>query len=352
MAVIIVVLLALASLPFIIGAFLSGPKYRGPATDHFDGKKFFTPGGVPPHGLSAVSRWMVERKRSPWNEDMSLPVGKRPLNFFNDGIRITFINHSTFLIQADGVNILTDPVWSLRTSPFSFSGPRRMRPPGIKLEDLPRIDYVLLSHNHYDHLDLPTLRVISGAHHPEIITPLGVRALLDSESIEKANDMDWWEEKLLKNNLSITAVPAQHFSGRGALDRDASLWCGYVINTSAGKIYFAGDTGHHPSLFHDIGARCGPLAISIIPIGAFKPEWFMSPVHTSPEEAVKIHLEVKSKLSIACHFGTFPMADENPEETMNALLAAKKKLNVADDDFIVLKEGEPFILEHNQNKSS
>ncbi len=352
MGVIIVMLLAIVSLPFVVGAFLSGPRYRGPVTDHFDGKKFFTPGGQPPHGLKEVFRWMIGRKRSPWKPDMSISPGRRPLNFFNDGIRITFINHSTFLIQVDGLNILTDPVWSLRTSPFSMLGPRRMRPPGIRLEDLPRIDYVLLSHNHYDHLDLSTLMVISGAHHPEIITPLGVKSFLDSESIRRASDMDWWEEKTLRDEVRVTAVPAQHFSGRGLLDRDATLWCGYVIGTSVGKIYFAGDTGHHSSMFFEIGKRCGPFDISILPIGAYRPEWFMSPVHTSPEEAVRIHLEVRSKLSIASHFGTFPLADENPEETINDLAAAKKKLNVPEGKFIVLKEGEPFILENDQNKSS
>ena len=349
--VLFLILLLLAAAPFLIGMFLSGPKYRGPISDHFDGKKFFTPGAPKPHGLKAVLKWMMNRQRSEWNAEKNIATGKRPLDYYNDGIRITFVNHTTFLIQVDDVNILTDPVWSLRASPFRILGPKRMRPPGISLENLPRIDYVLLSHNHYDHLDVQTLRVIVGAHHPKIITPLGVKAFLEKNQISTSDDLDWWDERLLKNNVKLTAVPAQHFSGRGILDRDATLWCGFAIKSRTGLIYFAGDTGYHQTIFKAIGERLGPPDLSILPIGAYKPAWFMSPVHTSPAEAVRIHLDVKSELTIGCHFGTFPLADESPNETISDLQIAKMEYNVPDAAFILLREGEPFVLEH-QNKPS
>jgi L-ascorbate metabolism protein UlaG (beta-lactamase superfamily) len=343
MIFILILLLAVPLVFFAIGAMLSAPKYHGPVSDHFDGRKFINPEGIQAKGLKDVWRWMLSRKREPWKATTSGQPGKRPLDFFKDGIRITFINHSTFLIQVDGVNILTDPVWSQRTSPFSWAGPKRMREPGIRFEDLPRIHYVLLSHNHYDHLDIKTMRLIHGAHHPEkIVTPLGVKSFLDQERIGSAMEMDWWDDVSLGDRLKVQAVPAQHFSGRGMLDRDATLWCGYVLTTTAGKIYFAGDTGYNEKTFKEIGERVGGFELSIIPIGAYKPRWFMSPIHADPAEAVKIHLDVKSKVSVASHFGTFPLADDGANDPVDDLHEAKTKNNLADAEFLVLKEGEPY----------
>jgi L-ascorbate metabolism protein UlaG (beta-lactamase superfamily) len=345
MLVVLALILVGVPLTFVIaGILVSAPRYRGQVSDHFDGKRFITPGGAPLKGLPEVLKWMMTRKRTPWEENRDAQYGKRPLAHYNDGIRITFINHSTFLVQVDGVNILIDPVWSKRTSPYSWIGPKRMRPPGIRFEDLPRIDVVLLTHNHYDHLDLPTMRLVFGAHHPLIITPLGVKAFLDRESIAGGQDLDWWEEVLFKQ-LKISAVPAQHFSGRGALDRDATLWCGYVITTNFGKIYCAGDTGYNPEIFKQIGERLGPFRISMIPIGAYKPSWFMSPVHTSPEEAVQIHFDVRSQQSIGCHFGTFPLADDGLEDPIDDLNKAKREHNLTEEQFFVLQEGEALVIE-------
>lgn len=329
----------------LVGISISGPKHDGQVSDHFDGQKFFTPGGRKPEGFGGVLKWMTNRERGEWKEDMSPAYGTHPLARENENIRITFINHSTFLIQVDGLNILTDPIYSERASPFGWAGPKRMRLPGIKFEDLPRIDAVLISHNHYDHLDLPTLRTIFGGHHPKFITPLGVKGLLDKESITNVTDLDWWQEFQLADSVRVTAVPAQHFSGRGFFDRDATLWCGYVIKTSKGSIYFAGDTGYHPTIFKDIGERFGPIKISLVPIGAYKPYWFMSPVHTSPEDAVKVHLDLKSQQSIGIHFGTFPLADEGYAEPVNDLASALSKYQVSQDAFLTLKQGEGRIFE-------
>jgi L-ascorbate metabolism protein UlaG (beta-lactamase superfamily) len=248
------------------------------------------------------------------------------------------VNHSTFLIQVDGINILTDPVWSERVSPFTFTGPRRMRPPGVKFEELPRIDLVLLSHNHYDHLDVATLKRIHDKYNPQYIVPLGVSAYLRSKKIDLVRELDWWQKVSFGTNFNIEAVPAQHFSGRGTLDRDKTLWCGYAIHGDHGNIYFAGDTGYNPETFKEIGRRTNPT-LAIIPIGAFKPEWFMSPIHCSPDEAVEIFKDLGSPQTIASHFGTFPLADDGVDDPIDGLKNALKLNGIPEDKFLVLKEG-------------
>ena len=345
MVFVILFLVLTVAVIVIVGASISGPKYNGVASDHFDGEKFFTPNARKPEGFSGMLKWMMNRDRGAWTEDLTASFGTRPLAFEKDNIRITFINHSTFLIQVDGVNILTDPIYSKRASPFDWAGPKRMRLPGIKFEDLPRIDAVLISHNHYDHLDIATLRTIFGANHPKFITPLGVKALLDAEMIAGGTDLDWWQQTDLKNSVSVTAVPAQHFSGRGFFDRDATLWCGYTIKTSKGILYFAGDTGYNDRLFKEIAEKSGPIRISLLPIGAYKPYWFMSAVHTSPEDAVKAHIDLKTEHSIGIHFGTFPLADESYDDPIKDLNNALAKYNVRESDFVTLERGEVKIFE-------
>lgn len=329
---------------FAVGIAISAPRYRGPVSDHFDGSRFINPGGVKAKGTREVLKWMMNRKRVPWREINGESFGKHPLAHFKGGVRITFVNHSTFLIQVDGVNILTDPVWSKRVSPFNWIGPKRMSPPGIRFEDLPRIDLVLLTHNHYDHLDITTMRMVFGAHHPVIVVPLGVRKFLDQHYVGGALELDWWQ-KVNVRDISVEAVPAQHFSGRGMLDRDATLWCGYVLKTGEGNIYLAGDTGYNARMFKEIAATSGPFKISLLPIGAYKPEWFMSPIHVSPEDAVRMHLDVGSAVSVAMHYGTFPLADEGREEPVEDLHRAIKKYGLTDDDFIVLEPGEVRVFE-------
>ena len=330
---------------FILGITISAPAYRGPRSDHYNGKAFTNPTGVKAKGGLEVFKWMLNRKQGPWKEINSPAYGPRPLTHFKDGIRVTFVNHSTFLIQVDGVNILTDPVWSKRVSPYSWIGPKRKRPPGIRFEDLPRIHLVLLTHNHYDHLDLQTMRMVFGGHHPRIVTPLGVKKFLDDHYITGAVERDWWQEVEPVSGLRVQAVPAQHFSGRGLIDRDATLWCGYVIKSTAGNIYFAGDTGYNPVTFQEIGSRCLPIKLSLLPIGAYKPAWFMAPIHVSPEESVKIHKDTKSQTSIAMHFGTFPLADDSSDDPVRDLRTAMDKHQVSEGEFIVLSEGEAKIFD-------
>jgi L-ascorbate metabolism protein UlaG (beta-lactamase superfamily) len=333
------VLTSLIVLFFTVGYFLSAPVHKGSVTDHFNGTTFTNPTGVKAKGLRDVLKWMTARKQGLWKEVKQTTFGEKPAERINEGIRITFVNHTTFLIQTEALNILTDPVWSERTSPFSFVGPKRMRSPGIRLEDLPKIDLILLSHNHYDHLDVNTMQEVVKKHKPRIITPLGVKNFLEQERMDGAEDIDWWQEIKISDSLTIQSVPAQHFSGRGMFDRDKTLWCGYVIKRKEGNLYFAADTGYNEKTFKEIGERCAPIAVSILPIGAYKPDWFMSPIHTSPADAVKIFLDTKTKAAVASHFGTFPLADDGAEDPIKDLAIALRSEHLSTEKFIILPEG-------------
>ena len=327
----------------IVGLLISAPKYSGVISDHFNGKTFVNPGNVQAKGLKDVIKWSTNRNRQPWQEMMHVPPGPKPDPKVEDGIKITFVNHSTFLIQAGGLNILTDPIWSERTSPVQFAGPKRMRPPGILFTDLPNIDYVIVSHNHYDHLDVSTMKKLIEHHGPKIITPLGVAKYVEKLGSVNAIDMDWWDERNLEHGLKIACVPAQHFSGRGTYDRDATLWCGYIIMYGESNIYFVGDSGYG-NFFKEIREAYGGMKVSLIPIGAYLPQWFMSPIHISPAEAVKVHQDVESEISIGMHFGTFPLADDGQHQPVEDLKKALNNAGIHDGSFRVIEEGESVIL--------
>ena len=331
----------------LTGWFLSAPVYRGPVTDHFNGKFFFYPDHQSAKGFSSLLKWFATRKQGPWSKTEHRFTASSPPSRITDHLRITFVNHSTFLIQFGGINVLTDPVWSERVSPFSWIGPARMRPPGIMWEDLPPIHLVLLSHNHYDHLDIGTIRRLNQQHKPLFVAPLGVKAFLSQLQVSDCIEFDWWEGKEVFADVNITCLPALHFSGRGMFDRDRTLWAGFFLRTKFGNIYFAGDTGYNSTLFKTIGERCSPIDVSLIPIGAYKPEWFMSPIHCSPDEAVQIHCDVKSRTSIASHFGSFPLADDSQVDPVEDLSMALTKMNIK-GSFIALEEGRRFELEKPQ----
>jgi L-ascorbate metabolism protein UlaG (beta-lactamase superfamily) len=315
-------------------------------SDHFNGKTFYNSATIQPKGFGSILKWLWTRQPGEWQKSPAAQVSSRPSATVRQGIRITFVNHATFLLQMDGLNILTDPVWSDRASPFSWIGPKRHRMPGIAFEDLPKIDAVFVSHNHYDHLDVPTLKKLFVAHGPKIVVPLGVKKFLESKGISNVVELDWWDDSNVNENTSIQAVPAQHFSGRGMFDRNATLWCGYVIKTPLGNLYFAGDTGYSSEMFQEIGQRTGPIRVAMLPIGAYKPQWFMSPVHISPEEAVKIHMILEIETSIAMHFGTFRLADDGQEDPVRDLQKAVNKFRLEESEFLILKEGSSFQVEH------
>jgi len=345
MVYIIAIPLLIAFAFFLIGILVSAPVYKGPVTDHFDGRRFKNFGNVKAKGLYDVLKWMITRKTGNWKTPSTDPTLKKPPFGEPASTCVTFINHSSFLICTEQVNILVDPVYSERVSPFDFIGPKRMRSAGIEFDDLPRIHLVLITHNHYDHLDMPTIRQIQKKYQPRFIVPLGVKAQLLREGISLVDEMDWWQKVDFNDAISVTSVPAQHFSGRGMLDRDKTLWCGYALGLANGRLYFAGDTGYTSGLFEMISEKLGPVDLAIIPIGAYKPQWFMSPIHCSPEEAVRIHLAIGSRKSIACHFGTFPLADDSQEEPVNDLRSTLDSHRLSNSDFIVLQEGETFVMD-------
>ncbi len=308
------------------GCVLSAPGYEGPRTAHFDGKRFVNE--VPrPHGFGDFLRWVTNRERGEWPE-APLPAGPAalpPARVGGGEIRVTFVNHATVLLQLGGLNVLTDPVWSDRVGPTSWLGVKRLRAAGLRMEDLPPIDLVLLSHNHYDHLDLPTLRTLSERFGAPILTGLGNAEYLRRKGIVEGIDLAWWEKREVAPGVAVTAVPAAHFSGRGLFDRDRTLWCGFVLEGPSGKVYFAGDTGWGPH-FEAIRERFGPMRLALLPVGAYEPRWFMSPVHTDPAEAVAAARLLDAETSVGIHFGTFPQADDGMDEPLVDLGAALSRL--------------------------
>lgn len=320
------------------GISLSEPGYKGPVSDHFDGKQFYNPKGGNGNGLREVLKHVVTLKRGEWKENYENYSHSDFIeDYSGEGIKVFFVNHSTFLIQMDGLNILTDPVWSKRVSPLSWAGSKRYRKPGVSLDLLPKIDLVLLSHNHYDHLDIATIKILEKVHSPKFIVPLGVDKILLKNGISDIQQLDWHSHTVFKG-LKIIAAPAIHTSARGMFDKNKTLWCGFILKGSK-NLYYAGDTAYDNELFKKIGKKYSGVDVSLIPIGAYKPEWFMSSIHTNPEEAVKIHLDIGSKKSMACHFGTFELSEEGQPEVSMDLGKALNKLQVPKKDFIMPDEG-------------
>ena len=305
-----------------------------PFPKHSDGTRFYNPEGPQPPGLLDLLRWKRTSRPQPaprFISDVAQSIPPRRVE--GGGLRVTLVNHSTVLLQQSGCNILTDPIWSERASPLPWIGPRRRRKPGVSWENLPPIDAVLISHNHYDHLDLPTLRRLAARGDSTFIVPARCAALLQSQQIGTVHELDWGESLSLPN-FTIHSVPALHFSGRGILDRNRTLWCGYVIQCRERLVYFAADTafGSH---FARIRERFGPPRLALLPIGAYEPRWFMSPIHMAPGDAVKAHEILGAATSIAIHHGTFQLADESIDAPRKQLLACAR-----DESFLVLDNGQ------------
>lgn len=286
------------------------------------------------------SRWKVEHSIDP-NDYPAFPVLNNDgglLRENNSKLSVTWVGHATTLIQMDGVSILTDPIWSDRCSPVSFAGPKRFTPPGIQLENLPNIDVVIISHNHYDHMDLPTLLDLEKKFHPTFIVGLGNRESLLKEGLGFVIELDWWENTKIKE-VSIYFTPAQHFTGRGIFDRFETLWGSYVIEGRREKVYFAGDTGYSPH-FKEIAEKFGKLDIAILPIGAFEPRWFMAGVHVDPEQAVQAFEDLQAKNFIPMHYMTFVLSDEKLDSPIPLTIQAFQAKRMELSRLIALKIGE------------
>ena len=304
-------------------------------SDHFDGRHFFNPAGPQLQPFSAVPRMLLSR-RTPWpkrvNQAAAQPPPPDPTS-----IVVTFVGHSTFLIQTSEGNLLTDPVWAERAGPYGVVGPQRVRAPAIGLEDLPPIDVILLSHNHYDHCDLKTLGTLARRFEPIVIAPLGNARLLQSAGLRRVEELDWWQ-RATTPPMPIRLTPAHHFSARGPFDRNRALWGGFMITVARRDIYFAGDTAYAP-IFREIRDRLGAPDLSLLPIGAYEPRWFMRSVHMNPAEAVQAHLDLQSAQSIAMHFGTFQLTTEGIDDPVLALEDARRARGVADGHFRMLGFG-------------
>lgn len=251
-------------------------------------------------------------------------------------MQVTWVGHATFLVQIGGMNILTDPIFSERCSPVSFVGPKRVVPPALPLAELPPIDAVVISHNHYDHLDASTIDRLGNR--PRYFVPLGLKAWLAERKISNVTELDWWQPAPL-GALTVHCVPARHFSGRSLFDRNETLWAGWVMASTDDRLFFAGDTGYSPH-FAQIGERLGPMTLALIPIGAYRPRWFMSPVHVDPPQAVQIHQDVHAERSIGMHWGTFKLTDEPLGEPPIYLRQALQEVGLGDEAFTVMKFGE------------
>ncbi len=305
-------------------------------SDHFDGRRFFNPAGPQPQSFSAVPRMMME-PRVKWPARID-EQPRQPAPRGAAAAAVTFIGHSTFLIQTAAGNILTDPMYSERAGPWNMMGPRRVRPPAVRFEDLPPISTVLLSHNHYDHCDVRTLRLLARRFDPVVITALGNTPLVRSAGMRRVEELDWWQDAKTAP-LPVTMTPAYHFSARGPHDRNRALWGGFVLGAGNRRIYFAGDTAYGP-FFSDIAKRLGPIDLALLPIGAYEPRWFMQAVHMNPAEAVQAHLDVQASESIGMHFGTFQLTTEGIAEPLRALEQARRQRQLPDSAFRTIGFGE------------
>jgi L-ascorbate metabolism protein UlaG (beta-lactamase superfamily) len=315
----------------------------GPPSDHFNGKTFFYPGETPDRGLRDVLKWKLTSHPRPWPERVDVarhPPPKPPL----DGIAVTLVGHATVLLQSASAAVLTDPILSERASPLSWIGPRRVAPPGIPFDALPRIDAVLLSHDHYDHCDLPTLRRLAARDDPVVLAPLGHRPLLAGAGVRRVVELDWWQGHGPGDGLEATLVPALHWCRRGPFGTNRRLWGGFALALGGRRVYFAGDTGYRGALFAEIGRRCGAPDLALLPIGAYEPRWFMRDAHMNPAEAVGAHREVGARRSVGIHWGVFRLTDEGYDDPVRALGEARAAAGLGPEVFLAPPVGASLVI--------
>jgi N-acyl-phosphatidylethanolamine-hydrolysing phospholipase D len=336
----------------------ANPPVGAPAPHHRNGGYQNNYTEFQPKGLDKLLHWKLQALRDglPAPPSAPTPTVHPDLDFIAGNAHagagmqpaVTWIGHASVLVQIGGVNLLTDPVFSERASPLSFLGPKRAQPPGLTLGELPHIDAVLISHNHYDHLDLDSVlalnRQAQGA--PLFIVPLGVKAWMRDIGVERVVELDWWQAQRV-GEVDVVLTPVQHWSGRTLTDRMATLWGGYALFAADAHVFFSGDTGYSKD-FADIRQRfaerqalsaAGGFDLALIAIGGYEPRWFMREQHLNPAEAVQVHLDLNAKRSIGVHWGTFELTDESLDEALRALAAARHKAGLGEADFGVLAIG-------------
>ena len=322
--------------------------YRGPASDHFDGTRFFNPSGVRPRGPGAFLRWQLSDRGAAWPKSYPspFPQDRPPARVEGEGARISYVGHVTFLIQTRGRSLLIDPIWSERASPVSFAGPKRVNAPGVAFDDLPKIDAVLITHNHYDHMDVGTIGRLWQRDKPRVLTPLGNDTILrNSVPGLVAEARDWGDSIDLGGGMAVHVEPCLHWSARGAGDRMHALWASFVLQAGARKIYCVGDSGFGDgATFADVGRRHPGLALALLPIGAYEPRWFMRNNHMNPEEAVSALELCGAAQAFGHHWGTFHLTNEPVEQPIQDLAAALARRTIAPERFAALRPGEVRML--------
>jgi L-ascorbate metabolism protein UlaG (beta-lactamase superfamily) len=308
---------------FAWSACVQAPRY--PFSGHYDGERFVNPGHETDKSLGDLLRWQWTRTRGPWPEHVE-NVGRARLLALGDAdpIAATWIGHAAALVQIGPANVLTDPVFSERCSPVSWAGPKRVRAPGLSYDELPPIHAVVVSHGHYDHLDLPSLRELHRRFRPLVVVPLGHGDLLRAEGLDRVVELDWWGSvRVPAVGLVIHLAPSLHWSARGLFDRREALWGSFFLQGDSGySAYFAGDTGYG-SHFAEARARFGAPDLALLPIGAYAPRWFMSGHHMDPADAVQAFLDLGARAALPLHYATFPVADDGFDEPLRDLAAAK-----------------------------
>ncbi len=317
--------------------------YQGPVSDHFDGTLFHNPGGTQPGGPHRILQIYFMEKWEKWPAKVESPfLDKPPSEVTGQRARIAFVGHASWLIQAGGVNILVDPQWSDRASPFARFGPTRCCAPGIRFEDLPKIHAILVTHNHYDHLDLATLARLWARDKPRIITPLGNDVIMREGILDlAATTVDWGDRTELDNGIVVHTEPTHHWSARGARDRRHALWASFVIETPAGRIYAVGDSGlGDGGTFRHVGTRHPGIRMALLPIGAYEPRWFMKHQHMNPDDAVKAFQICGAEMALGHHWGTFQLTTEARDAPPLALAEALAQKGIAADRFRAVQPGQ------------
>jgi len=320
----------------------------GPVSDHFDGQRFFNPGKPMTKGFAEVLKWRWTRQPQPWPEYSELPfTDKPPQRVAGNQLRVSFVGHVTLLIQTQGLNILTDPVWSDRASPFTWIGPKRVHPPGIRFEDLPPIDMVLISHNHYDHLDLGAIERLWRRDRPRIVAPLGNDAVIRSRIPEAAPETrDWGESVVASPQLTVHLEPMHHWSARTPFDRNRALWAAFVLSTPGGAVYFVGDSGYGGGdCFRAARSKYGQFRLAILPIGSYDPRWFMSYGHMNPEEAIRAWDDLGQPRMLPTHHRAFQLADTGYDVPLRDLNLAMRAAVVPEGRIRPLAAGEHWWVD-------
>jgi L-ascorbate metabolism protein UlaG (beta-lactamase superfamily) len=311
-------------------------------SDHFDGRRFFNPWGSSAKGLLDVLRWKLTSRAEPWPARIVDASAPPPPELGPGRCSATFLGHASLLWRLPGLTVLTDPIFSRRASPFSWIGPARVRPAAFGLKGLPPLDAVLVSHNHYDHMDLPTLRALAARGASTVVAPLGNGRALRGAGFERIIELDWWESAELAGGR-VTLTPAQHWSSRSPFDRNRALWGGFRMEAGGRSAFFPGDTGYGPH-FKAIQERLGPVDLAALPIGAYEPRWFMASMHMDPFDAVQAHRDLGARASAAMHWGTFRLTDEGIEAPLRRLESARTAAGLAPEAFRVLAHGESWVL--------